>query len=86
MQVAALYEIGIRKNTKPIRVIIDASSEEKDRRKKSKWYRAVAYAAEKQVPESRFIAFLNKKGGVAGCVAKIAALEKERAKDKTARW
>jgi hypothetical protein len=86
--VAALYEIDLRKNKSPIHIIIDASSEEEDRRVKSRWAIAAAYAVAMRVPKSEFIEFLDNNGGVQGCANKMAALEKERAKlkSKRERW
>jgi hypothetical protein len=69
-------------------IIIDASSEEEDRRVKSRWAIAAAYAVAMRVPKSEFIEFLDNNGGVQGCANKMAALEKERAKlkSKRERW
>ena len=95
-KVAAMYEIKGRENKSPIHIIIDASSEEEDRRVKSRWAIAVEYAVamkvpkseeeeirkseEMEVPKSKFVKFLEENGGPAGCAAKMAALKKERAK------
>jgi hypothetical protein len=85
MKVAALYEINVRKNNTPMRIIIDASSEE-DRYTKSRWLITLQYAEAMKVRESDFVDFLQENGGPAGCARKMAALKKKRAKRKEARW
>jgi hypothetical protein len=69
---AATYELKIRKNTHTIRAIIDASSEDEDPRVKSKWTRALQYAANNgnKVKERGLVEFLEENGGVEGCAAK----------------
>jgi hypothetical protein len=84
-QVAALYDIQVRKRMTPIRIIIDASSEEEDRRVKGRWKRAIEYAEAMKVRASEFIELLDNNGGVQGCADKMAALEKERTKLKSKR-
>lgn len=67
-KLAEYYEIKWRKNTHPIRVIIDASSEQ-DAQVKSRWTRALQYVAKNgaQVGKMGFRTFIEGNGGVYGC-------------------
>ena len=78
-QIAALYDIQVRKDKTPIRIIIDASCDQ-DRQVKSCWTLALQYALARKVRRSDFVEFLRANGGPAGCEAKLAALKKEKAK------
>jgi hypothetical protein len=71
-----LYEIDLRKNKSPIHIIIEASSEEEDRRVKSRWAIAIEYAVAKNVRKDDFVEFLEKNGGPQGCARKMASLKK----------
>jgi hypothetical protein len=75
--VAALYDIDTRENKSPIRIVIDATAEEQDRKVKSKWARTLEYAAVKKVSEARFKKFLKENDGVDGCARKMAQLRRE---------
>lgn len=74
-RLARLYkdEIKLRKNTHPMRAIIDASSRQNPQ-VKSRWTRALEYAAKNgaQVNKAGFKQFLKDNGGPAGCATKIA--------------
>jgi hypothetical protein len=63
----------LRKNTHPIRVIIDASSKQKAD-VKSEWTRALQYTLKKksQVETVGLKKFLDSNGGVAGCASQVA--------------
>jgi hypothetical protein len=79
-RVAKLCSIDSRKNKSPIRVVIDATSQQ-DRQTKSRWTRAVEYAVAKGVSRnafSEFFEFLDDNGGVYGCSRKMAALQKKK--------
>jgi hypothetical protein len=75
--VAAVCQVGTRKNKSPIRTLIDATSIQK-RDVKSKWVQALEYAKEKAVPAKHFKTFLKENGGIDGCAKKMAALRKAR--------
>ena len=81
-RLARLYkaEVKLRKNTHPIRVIIDASSKQKAD-VKSEWTRALQYALKNksQVENVGLKKFLESNGGVAGCASQVA---KHRPHDK----
>ena len=72
-RLAAMYKFKLRKNTHPIRAIIDASSK-KGVGDKSEWTRALKYAARNrsQIEKVGFRKFLESNGGPAGCAAKGA--------------
>lgn len=80
-QVADLYGIKLRTNTRAIRVIIDASSEQ-DVRVKSRWVRALQHANRNrsQVEKFGFKKFMQRNGGPAGCARKIAKDKPRRIK------
>jgi hypothetical protein len=75
--VAALYDIDTRENKSPIRIVIDATAEDQDRKVKSKWASTLEYAVVKKVSGARFKEFLNKNGGVYGCSQKMAELRRK---------
>lgn len=75
-QLAKFYEVKLRKNTHPIRAIIDASSHQ-DARVKSCWVRALQYLEKNQaqVEKVGFKDFVEGNGGVIGCAAKAPKLK-----------
>jgi hypothetical protein len=73
--VAALCQVGTRKNKSPIRTLIDATSNQ-DRQVKSRWAQALEYAVAKRAPRSGFKKFLERNGGVHGCARKMAKVRK----------
>jgi hypothetical protein len=75
--VAAVCQVGTRKNKSPIRTLIDATSIQK-RDVKSEWAQALEYAIANKVRGNHFKAFVKQNGGVAGCAKKMAALRKAR--------
>jgi hypothetical protein len=78
-KVAALFEVRTRKNTHPIRIIIDVSSDQ-NRHVKSDWSRTLQHALAEKVRRSAFLKFLHTIGGPAGFKAKMAARNKGRPK------
>jgi ribonuclease HI len=80
-QVASIYGLKLRKNTHPIRVIIDASSEQ-DREVKSRWTRALEFARKhrSKVAKVGFAHFLESNGGVDGCARLLAQTHPKKAK------
>jgi hypothetical protein len=72
-RVARLCKVKLRKNTHPIRVIIDASSNQKAD-VKSEWTQALRYALKNksQIKTEGLKKFLESNGGVAGCASQVA--------------
>jgi hypothetical protein len=72
-QLAKFYKVKLRKNTHPIRAIIDASSEQ-DADVKSEWTRALKYLEKNaaQIKKVGFRKFVDSNGGIAGCANKGA--------------
>jgi len=81
--VAALCQVGTRKNKSPIRTLIDATSSQ-DRQTKSEWAQALEYAIANKVRGKGFKTFVKENGGVAGCAKKMAALRKRKLASKRA--
>jgi hypothetical protein len=81
--VAAVCQVGARKNKSPIRTIIDATSIQ-DRQVKSEWAQALEYAIANKVRGNRFKTFVKENGGVAGCAKRMAALRKRKLASKRA--
>jgi hypothetical protein len=76
-EVAAVCQVGARKNKSPIRTLIDATSSQ-DRQVKSEWAQALEYAIANKVRGNGFKKFVKQNGGVAGCAKKMAKLRKAR--------
>src|SRR6202045_2251622 len=62
-RVAILCNLKVRAGTKPIRIVIDATSSSQDRQQKSEWALALQYAIRKKVRGTAFKNFLRKNGG-----------------------
>jgi hypothetical protein len=77
--IAALFGVRTRKDKHPIRIIIDASSDQ-NRRVKSDWSRTLEHALAEKVRKSDLLEFLRTIGGPAGFKAKMAVRKKGRAK------
>jgi hypothetical protein len=79
--VASIYEVKLRNNTHPIRVIINASSAQ-NREIKSRWTRALQFALKHraEVVEMGLMRFLERNGGVDGCARRIAQKSPRREK------
>jgi hypothetical protein len=67
-QMARLNGISPRKDSHPIRIIIDCSSPSTEERIKSRWTRALRFALAKRVPPSKLLDLLDEegRGGLAG--------------------
>lgn len=83
-QVASMYEVKLRTNTHPLRVIIETSSEQ-NADVKSRWTRALQYAWKRrhEIDEVGFVQFLEGNGGVRGCADKIAEINPKKADTAT---
>jgi hypothetical protein len=86
-RLAAMYKFKLRKNTHPIRAIIDASST-KEVGDKSEWTRALKYAERKrsQVEKVGFKKFLESNGGPAGCADMGAAPRVSKKRKVRSNW
>lgn len=57
----------VRANCHPIRIIIDATCSQHDLRLRSRWTRALAFAAQRNVASSDLLQFIKANGGISGC-------------------
>jgi hypothetical protein len=67
-----------RKGSSPIRVIIEATYPTADHKQKSRWVRALEFAAEEKTPAKELIELFRSRGGIAGCAAHAAKLAPKR--------
>ena len=84
-RVAKYFKVKLRKNTHPIRAIIDASSEQKPD-VKSEWTQALKYLEQNaaQVEKLGFKKFVDgNDGGIGGCARKVAKHRVKRLPVKT---
>jgi hypothetical protein len=86
-RLASMYKFKLRKNTHPIRALLDASST-KDVGDKSEWARALKYAERNrsQVEKVGFRHFLESNGGPAGCADKGAAPRVAKKRKVRSNW
>jgi hypothetical protein len=86
-RLASMYKFKLRKNTHPIRAIIDASSK-KSVGDKSEWTRALKYAARNrsQIDKVGFREFLASNGGPAGCAGKGANRRSGKKRKVRSNW
>jgi hypothetical protein len=70
-------QLGIprRKGTSPVRTLIDATFSALNSKQKSRWSRALEFAALKKTTPKNLLGFFKKHSGIAGC-ARFAAKEK----------
>jgi hypothetical protein len=73
-------ELGIvrRKGTSPIRVLIEATLLNADIKQKSRWVRALEYAAYEGVSPNGLRKFIHAHGGLAGCARLSAQAARKR--------
>lgn len=67
---------SLRRDLHPLRVIIECTTPEQDRRIKSRWVRALQFAASQNVASGNLEDFLNRCGGIAGCARGSAARQR----------
>jgi hypothetical protein len=77
-RIARRLRLRRRKGTSPIRVIIDATFASADPKQKSRWVRALEFAAEEKTPAKELCELFRSKGGVAGCARAVARLDPKR--------
>ena len=71
-RIAKLLRLPVRKNTHPIRILIEASAGPEDNRAKSRWTQALKYAHGWLTLPDKLDWFLKLYGGISGAAAKIA--------------
>jgi hypothetical protein len=86
-RLASMYKFKLRKNTHPIRAIIDASSK-KDGGDKSEWTQALKYAERNrsQIEKVGLRRFLEDNGGPAGCADKGSTRRAAKKRKVRSNW
>lgn len=72
-----------RRGAGPLRVLVEASNPGAIPKQKSKWVRALQYAARKKIAPQALMGFLRAHGGLAGCARRAARVQPKRANDKS---
>ena len=72
-----LVDLPVR-DVHPIRRIIDSTSTEPDRKKRSRWGRALQYALMEKAQGDKLGEFFRENGGIAGCARKVARVQPRR--------
>jgi hypothetical protein len=67
-----------RKGMSPIRVLIESALPTADLKQKSRWTRALEYAANEEVPPKKLRKFIHAHGGLAGCARLSAQVTRKR--------
>jgi hypothetical protein len=67
-----------RKGMSPIRVLIEATLPSADIKQKSRWVRALEYAAHNGTPAKRFRKFVRANGGISGCARSAVQVDRRR--------
>jgi hypothetical protein len=75
--VAEYFNIPHRQGTSPVRTLIDATFPALDPKQKSRWSRALEYAALKKVAAENLPRLFRSHSGIAGCAC-LAAKQKPR--------
>lgn len=65
--VSRQYSVRLRDNWHPIRLIIEASTQEREARVKSRWTRALESAEQLSVPSEEIVRYFRRNHGIAGC-------------------
>jgi hypothetical protein len=76
--IANALSITRRKDTSPIRVLIEATVPGANVRQKSRWVRALEYISSQKIPPHKFRTFVGASGGLAGCARLAARLGRKR--------
>jgi hypothetical protein len=77
-RIAKKMHLGTRKNTHPIRILIEASAGAEDNKTKSRWLRALKFAHGWLQPPERLTWFFEQNGGISGSTGKYAKLQKAK--------
>jgi hypothetical protein len=75
-RIAKLFKLSIKKNSHPIRILIEASVGPEDARQKSRWTQALRYAFGWRQPAKKLKWFFKVNGGIAGSARKYAVTKK----------
>jgi hypothetical protein len=73
-RIAKLAKLSIRKNSHPIRVLIEASAGLEDPRQKSRWTQALRFAFGWRQPAKKLKWCFQVNGGIVGCASKFAVV------------
>jgi hypothetical protein len=87
VQAAKRCGLTLRKDSHPMRIIIDCSSPRTPEKMRSRWALALRYAYAKGISSSKLIEFLDEKGqgGLAGRASAFKARQRKRAAEKKAK-
>jgi DNA segregation ATPase FtsK/SpoIIIE-like protein len=87
VQIAAICGITLRKDSHPIRIIIDCSSPRTPEKMRSRWALALRYANVKKISPSKLLEFLDEEGqgGLAGRASAFRARQRKGAAAKKAK-
>lgn len=77
-KVARHLDLPWHKDTSPIRIIIEATCATEASKQKSRWVRALQYAADEKTAASDLEELFRLKGGVAGCASNAARFDPKR--------
>ena len=77
-RIAKRMHLSIRRNSHPIRILIEASAVAEDNRTKSRWTQALKYASGWRQPAKRLKWFFEVTGGIAGSARKYTDLQAQR--------
>jgi hypothetical protein len=73
-RIAKLADLSIRKDSHPIRILIDASAGLEDGRQKSRWVQALRFAWGWRQPAKKLKWMFEVNGGIAGCASEFAVV------------
>ena len=77
-EASARLNLDLRKNTHPLRVIIEATCLDPDLKKKSRWTRALEYAHVEKIKPKKLVRFFEAHGGISGCAGAASELNPKR--------
>jgi hypothetical protein len=84
-EIAKFRGISLRRDSHPIRIIIDCSSPNTDEKMRSRWALALRHAYTKGIASSKLLEFLAEEGGVAGRASEFRARQRKAAAAKKQR-
>jgi hypothetical protein len=82
---AKLYGKSLRSDSHPIGVLIACSSPDTDEKLRSKWSLALQFAYSNRVAPANLWSFMLRPGGMAGCAAEFAKLNKKRKQQRASK-
>jgi hypothetical protein len=85
-RIARLAGTSVHHDMHPIRPIIDATCRYADRKRISRWVRALQFAELENVRSDRLRRFFRHNGGIAGCARKAAIIEPKRKTQQRNDW